>query len=235
MSNQESYILIVEDEPHIAHLLEVNLQIDNYRTITADTGEEAWMHIVKALPQLILLDVMLPDTDGNTLCKKIKNQYPNIPILMLSALGQSSDRIRGLKSGADDYMPKPFNLEELLLKVQKLLKLYHSEIKENRNTVDKFGAISYNRNSHTLHCQNESLYLSVKEARLLEYLIDNKNQAIPRTDLITFLWGNKQNSNPRTIDNYISNIRKFIDKDSEQRIELKTVRGIGYMLMIPIK
>jgi len=229
--NNDDYILIVEDEPHIAHLLEVNLQIDDYQTITADTGEEAWNQIVSARPQLVLLDVMLPDLDGNSLCKRIKAKYQNVPVLMLSALGQSSDRIRGLKAGADDYMPKPFNLEELLLKVHKLLKLYQSDLKVERVSIDNIGAISYNRNIYTLNYENDVLYLSLKEAQLLEYLIDHKNTAVPREDLIIHLWGSTKNSNPRTIDNYISNIRKFLDKDKESSVELKTIRGVGYMLV----
>ena len=231
MINNDDYILIVEDEPHIAHLLEVNLQIDDYQTITADTGEEAWNQIVSARPQLVLLDVMLPDLDGNSLCKRIKAKYQNVPVLMLSALGQSSDRIRGLKAGADDYMPKPFNLEELLLKVHKLLKLYQSDLKVERVSIDNIGAISYNRNIYTLNYENDVLYLSLKEAQLLEYLIDHKNTAVPREDLIIHLWGSTKNSNPRTIDNYISNIRKFLDKDKESSVELKTIRGVGYMLV----
>ncbi len=231
MINNDDYILIVEDEPHIAHLLGVNLQIDDYQTITADTGEEAWNQIVSARPQLVLLDVMLPDLDGNSLCKRIKAKYQNVPVLMLSALGQSSDRIRGLKAGADDYMPKPFNLEELLLKVHKLLKLYQSDLKIENVNNDNIGAISYNRNSYTLNYENDVLYLSLKEAQLLEYLIDHKNTAVPRQDLIIHLWGSTKNSNPRTIDNYVSNIRKFLDKDTESSVELKTIRGVGYMLV----
>lgn len=231
MNSSDDYILIVEDEPHIAHLLEVNLQIDDYQTITADTGEDAWNQIVSTRPQLVLLDVMLPDLDGNLLCKRIKAKYQDVPVLMLSALGQSSDRIKGLKAGADDYMPKPFNLEELLLKIQKLLKLYQSDIKIENVSNDNIGAISYNRNSYTLNYENDVLYLSLKEAQLLEYLIDHNNTAVPREDLIIHLWGSSKNSNPRTIDNYISNIRKFLDKDTESSAELKTIRGVGYMLI----
>ncbi len=231
MSIHDPYILIVEDEPHIAHLLEVNLQLEEYQTITTETGKKAWSQVINQKPALILLDVMLPDISGIELCKRLKENQPQIPILMMSALGQSSDRIKGLKSGADDYIPKPFNLEELLLKVHKLIKLYQSQT-STTDTVNavSLGSIQYNKRNYTLELKGEVLQLTVKEAELLEYLLAHKNTAVRREDLVVHLWGLDHNSNPRTIDNYVSNLRKFIQKDPEKEIDLKTIRGIGYMI-----
>jgi len=231
VSIHDPYILIVEDEPHIAHLLEVNLQLEEYQTITTETGKKAWSQVINQKPALILLDVMLPDISGIELCKRLKENQPQIPILMMSALGQSSDRIKGLKSGADDYIPKPFNLEELLLKVHKLIKLYQSQT-STTDTVNavSLGSIQYNKRNYTLELKGEVLQLTVKEAELLEYLLAHKNTAVRREDLVVHLWGLDHNSNPRTIDNYVSNLRKFIQKDPEKEIDLKTIRGIGYMI-----
>ena len=227
----DPYILIVEDEPHIAHLLEVNLQLESYETYTAETASAGWSQVMRQKPTLVLLDVMLPDTSGIELCQRLKDKHPDIPILMMSALGQSSDRIKGLKSGADDYIPKPFNLEELLLKVNKLIKLYQTR----SSTVEvaqsiSMGSIQYNKHNYTLELDGEILYLSVKEAELLDYLLTHKNTAVRREDLIVHLWGVDHNSNPRTIDNYVSNLRKFIQKDPQKEIDLKTIRGVGYMI-----
>lgn len=231
MSALDPYILIVEDEPHIAHLLEVNLHLEAYRTITTELGSHAWSEVMKQRPALILLDVMLPDQSGIELCKQFKERHPQIPILMMSALGQSSDRIKGLKSGADDYIPKPFNLEELLLKVNKLIKLYQAQTPPTV-TYDplSLGSIQYHKRNYTLELNGEILQMTVKEAELLEYLLNHKNTAVRREDLVVHLWGLDHKSNPRTIDNYVSNLRKFIQKDPNKDITLKTIRGIGYMI-----
>ena len=236
MPQHEPYILIVEDEPHIAHLLEVNLQLEAYQTITSETGNNAWNQVVKHKPSLILLDVMLPDVSGIELCQRLKKNNPQIPILMMSALGQSSDRIKGLKSGADDYIPEPINLEELLLKIDKLIKLYQSQ-STTSEISDNFslGSIQYNKRNYTLELNDEILYLTVKEAELLDYLLTHKNTAVRREDLIVHLWGLDHNSNPRTIDNYVSNLRKFIQKDPNKNIDLKTIRGIGYMITTTVQ
>jgi len=231
VSALDPYILIVEDEPHIAHLLEVNLQLEAYQTITAETGSKAWSEVIKQRPALILLDVMLPDLNGIVLCKRFKERHPEMPILMMSALGQSSDRVKGLKSGADDYIPKPFNLEELLLKVNKLIKLYqsHTPTTETYKPLS-LGSIRYHKRNYTLELHGEILQLTVKEAELLEYLVNHKNTAVRREDLIVHLWGLDHKSNPRTIDNYVSKLRKFIQKDPQKDINLKTIRGMGYMI-----
>ena len=231
MTTHDPYILIVEDEPHIAHLLEVNLQLEAYLSMTTETAKEAWSQVIKKKPALVLLDVMLPDSSGIELCQRLKKNHPEIPILMMSALGQSSDRIKGLRSGADDYITKPFNLEELLLKVNKIIKLYQSQSTtiESASSVS-LGSIQYNKRNYTLELNGELLYLTAKEAELLDYLLTHKNTAVRREDLIVHLWGLDHNSNPRTIDNYVSNLRKFIQKDPNKVIDLKSIRGIGYMI-----
>ncbi len=225
------YILIIEDELHIAQLLELNLTLDGYETQILNGGMMAMSTISNKRPNLILLDVMLPDINGVELCATIKKRYPSIPILILSALGQSSDRIKGLKSGADDYIPKPFNLEELLLKIDKILTLYRNDYGQKTDIkVYKIGDVKYHPDRYCLESGDRILNLNSKEAKLLSYLLQHRGMAIERTELIHKIWGKAHEGNPRTIDNYISNIRKFIERDPQKPVYLKTIRGVGYMI-----
>lgn len=226
-------ILVVEDEIHIADLLEMNMQLEGYHTIVTDSAKECISLIQKRKFDLIILDVMLPDGNGVDVCRKIKNISPHIPILILSALGQSSDRINGLKSGADDYLAKPFNLEELLIRISKLINRYGDMINpsERRDSISIGDAIIDLHKLCILRDKKE-YQLTQKEAELLKYMIEKKNTLLSRNLILEEVWGYEQYPNTRTIDNFISNLRKYLEPDPDQAKFIRTVRGKGYMLII---
>lgn len=227
-------ILIVEDEPHIADLLELNLKIEGFNIIITDLGLESLDILKSRRVDLMVLDVMLPDSNGIDICRKVKTIRNDLPILMLSALGQSNDRIKGLKSGADDYLPKPFNLEELLLKIHKLLKLYDRQKDELNKGIIQLGKANIDLEAMNITSADDSqqqYQLSIKETELLKYMLENKNKALSRQNILEHIWGFEHYPNTRTIDNYILNFRKSIELDPNNPQIIKTIRGIGYILI----
>lgn len=219
-------ILVVEDEIHIADLLIINLELEDYlveHTASAKASIEMAQHNHY---DLVIMDVLLPDGNGIDACKSIKEIKPQLPVLMLSALGQSTDRIRGLKAGADDYLPKPFNLEELLLRVDILIKRYADDLDQQEYTI---GYATVDLGNLSITKQGSTIALTVNEAKLLKYLLQNPNKAISRQQIIEHVWEPDQVPNTRTIDNFISNIRKGIEEQPNNPQYIKTIRGMGYM------
>jgi two-component system, OmpR family, alkaline phosphatase synthesis response regulator PhoP len=179
---------------------------------------------------LIILDVMLPEIDGFTVCETIRLQNPDIPILILSAKSSSADRILGLKKGADDYLTKPFNLEELLLRVSKLIKKSERlNAKEPLPEVYQFGEnkIDFKALEGASKSQ-QKIPLTKKEAMLLKLLIENKNEVVTREKILQAVWGYNVYPTTRTIDNFILNFRKYFEEDSRNPKHFHSVRGIGY-------
>ena len=221
-------ILIVEDERHIANLLRKNLRLDGYEPILADSAISALEQVQSRKIDLILLDIMLPDGNGIDLCRNIKHKRPDVPIIILSALGQSSDRIKGLKSGADDYLPKPFDLEELSLRMEKLLNRFTNS--QPSGSVLTLGEAKIDFENYSLSREDKSVHLTSKEVQLLKYLIEKKGQVLSREQILEHVWGYEQIPNTRTIDNFILSFRKYIEKDPNNPKIILTVRGIGYKL-----
>jgi two-component system alkaline phosphatase synthesis response regulator PhoP len=223
-------ILLVEDEQNLHDALRLNLELENYQVTSAYNGTEALKAIADEYFDLVILDVMLPEIDGITVAETIRvNQNP-VPILILSARNTSADRILGLKKGADDYLDKPFNLEELLLRVHKLIEksgMLQEKYKVpdkyifGRNTIDFKAQEAYNR-------KNEKFRLSKKETMLLKLLIENKNEVVKREKILQTVWGYHVYPNTRTIDNFILNFRKYFDDDSRNPRYFHSVRGVGY-------
>ncbi len=232
--NRKSTILIIEDELHIADLIKLNLKIEGYNSLITGSGKEGLEIIKTRSIDLVILDVLLPDSNGIDLCRKIKTSFHSLPVLMISALGQSHDRIKGLKSGADDYLGKPFNLEELLLKVQNLLKLYHRTTNEADLNSLIIGNAEINLTSMTIvSLDKETVYdMTLKEVELLKYMLENKNIVLSRQTILEHVWGYDQYPNTRTIDNFILNFRKRIELDPNNPKIIKTVRGVGYMIKL---
>lgn len=228
MDDKSLIALIVEDEQHIADLLDTNLSLDGYETIVCELGKDALAIVENRHVDIILLDVMLPDGKGTDICRSIKHKREDIPILMLSALGQSSDRIKGLKSGADDYLPKPFELEELTLRMSNLLERFGK-----RHQVDgiiKIGEADIDMDQFTLSKGNETYKLSSKEALLMKFMIECNGQTISRQQILDEVWGYEHYPSTRTIDNFISNFRKYIEVNPKEPKIITTVRGIGYRM-----
>ncbi|MDF2190756.1 response regulator transcription factor [Paraflavitalea sp. CAU 1676] len=229
MSTRPS-ILLVEDEENLHEALKLNLELEGYEVTSAFTGSEALQKVQDEYFDLLILDVMLPELDGIAVTETIRVQNNEVPILILSAKNASSDRVLGLKKGADDYLTKPFNLEELLLRVQKL-------IDKNKKMLDKdsvgdtysFGdnVIDFKAQEATTK-DGERIQLSKKEAMLLKLLIENKNEVVPREKILQTVWGYNVYPTTRTIDNFILNFRKYFEADSRNPEYFHSVRGVGY-------
>jgi two-component system alkaline phosphatase synthesis response regulator PhoP len=229
MSKRHS-ILVVEDEENLQEALKLNLELEGYEVGGCLNGSSALDRIHQEHFDLIILDVMLPDMDGIQVCEAIRLQQYNTPILMLSAKGSSADRVLGLKKGADDYLAKPFNLEELLLRVEKLIrKNEQSQIKSDETDVVSFGKnrIDFPALNSVNHA-GQSIALTKKEAMLLKLLMDNRNEVITRERILQTVWGYNVYPTTRTIDNFILNFRKYYEPNPRQPRHFLSVRGMGY-------
>jgi len=229
MSNKLS-ILLVEDEENLHEALKLNLELEGYEITSAFTGSEALQKVQSEYFDLIILDVMLPDVDGITITETIRVQNNQVPILILSAKNTSSDRVLGLKKGADDYLTKPFNLEELLLRVQKLIeKNKKMQDKDSVGDTYQFGGHTIDFNAQeAVTKEGQRILLSKKEAMLLKLLFENKNDVVPREKILQTVWGYNVYPTTRTIDNFILNFRKYFENDSRNPRYFHSVRGVGY-------
>ena len=230
MSDNKANILLVEDEENLHEPLKLNLEMEGYGVTSAYDGNEAIKAVANEYFDLIILDVMLPEMDGITVTETIRVNNNDVPILMLSAKNSSADRVLGLKKGADDYLAKPFNLEELLLRVHKL-------INKNKKLHDKESigdTYTFGHNSIDFKAQDAISYdgkkveLSKKEAMLLKLLIENKNEVVTREKILQVVWGYNVYPTTRTIDNFILNFRKYFEEDSRNPQYFHSVRGVGY-------
>lgn len=229
MSSKPS-ILLAEDEENLHEALKLNLELEGYEVTSAFTGSITLQKVQQEYFDLLILDVMLPDIDGISITETIRVQNNDVPILILSAKNTGADRVLGLKKGADDYLTKPFNLEELLLRVQKLIrknkKLYE---KDSVGDTYQFGSNTIDfRAQEAVNKNGERIQLSKKEAMLLKLLIENKNDVVPREKILQTVWGYNVYPTTRTIDNFILNFRKYFELDSRNPKYFHSVRGVGY-------
>lgn len=223
-------ILLVEDEENLHEALRLNLELEGYEVTSAYDGAAALKALQAEYFDLIILDVMLPEMDGINVTETVRISNNEVPILILSAKNSSADRVLGLKKGADDYMVKPFNLEELLLRVHKL-------IDKNKKLQDKSSlgnSYSFDDNIIDFKAQEattkkgQKIQLSKKETMLLKLLIENKNEVVPREKILQSVWGYNVYPTTRTIDNFILNFRKYFEEDSRNPKFFHSVRGVGY-------
>jgi two-component system alkaline phosphatase synthesis response regulator PhoP len=221
-------ICLIEDEESLSDLIKMNLELEGYAIDTIAHGTEAFLRAFEMESfDLVILDVMLPEVSGLTICKEIR-KYSRVPILFLSAKGTTQDRIAGLKLGANDYLPKPFDLEELLLRVQILVE----GIEEVTSVIDKItiGDFSVDFTSYLVHNLNtdEKHDLSKREIDLLKLFNSKQGLVISRDEILDTLWGNDQFPTSRTIDNYILNFRKIFETDPKTPKYFHSIRGVGY-------
>jgi two-component system, OmpR family, alkaline phosphatase synthesis response regulator PhoP len=225
-------LLLVEDEPSIRDVVRLNLEMEGYEVVTSGNGRQALDLIKGQHFDLLLLDVMLPEVDGFTIAEQVRLTNTEVPILMLTAKDQPTDRIQGLKKGADDYLTKPFNLEELLLRVQNLLRR-SQRMRGEAGDIFEFGGNVVN--FETYEAQNyrgEAHTLTKKEALLLKLLIERKNEVVSRQQILQSVWGYDVYPSTRTIDNFILAFRKYFEADAKNPRFFHSMRGIGYKLMI---
>lgn len=215
-------VLVVEDEEDISEIISYNLSEEGFIVTKSDNGLDAWNKIQKNLPDLIILDIMIPGINGLDLCKKIKSIY-DVPVIMVTAKAQDIDAILGLEIGADDYVRKPFSPRELTARVKVVLRRKLSE-KEDSGTIT-IGSITMNKTAHKVIVNQQEIDLTLIEYKLLKLFMENPNVAFTRDKLLDRVWGREVYVSDRTVD---VNIKRLREKLNEEKYRLETVRGVGY-------
>jgi two-component system, OmpR family, alkaline phosphatase synthesis response regulator PhoP len=230
MTIQNASILLVEDEENLHEALKLNLELEGYSISSAMNGTQAIKLMQEQYFDVVILDIMLPEIDGIEVLESLRVKNNDTPVLILSAKNNSADRVLGLKKGADDYLTKPFNLEELLLRVQKLIeKNKKMQEKETIPEIYQLGKCSIDfKAQEAVTKSGEKIQLSKKEAMLLKLLIENKNEVVPREKILQTVWGYNVYPTTRTIDNFILSFRKYFEEDSRNPKYFHSVRGVGY-------
>lgn len=230
MTVEKANVLVVEDEPNLHEALKLNLEMEGYEVTSAFDGNEALKKVENAYFDLIIMDIMLPELDGISVTESIRVHNNEVPILMLSAKNAPSDKVLGLKKGADDYLTKPFNLDELLIRVAKLIeKNKRLQVKESVGEQYKFGnnIIDF-KAQDAITWNGLRIDLSKKEAMLLKLLIENRGEVVTREKILQVVWGYNVYPTTRTIDNFILSFRKYFEADSRHPQYFHSVRGVGY-------
>lgn len=223
-------VLLVEDEEHLQEAIKLNLELEGYKVIAVGNGVEAVKIFKQERFNLVILDVMLPELDGFGVCEAIRLHNSAVPILFLSAKNTSEDKILGLKRGADDYMTKPFNLEEFMLRVQVLVKrsLTPDEKKELSDVV-RFDSNEVNFRTYEIKGKDGKVNrLTKKEIALLKLLIERKNEVVSREQILESVWGYDIYPSTRTVDNFILAFRKYFETDPKEPKYFFSIRGVGY-------
>jgi len=220
-------ILLVEDETNIRNLVKMNLELEGYEVVATGEGKQAIKFFHGQHFDLLVLDVMLPEVSGFQICEQVRLTNMEVPIIFLTAKDTAADRIAGLKKGADDYLTKPFNLEELLLRVKKLIQRTEKEPEESREEFE-FGNNKVNFRTFDASRQGEEFVLTKKEAMLLKLLTDRENEVVSRQQILQSVWGYDVYPSTRTIDNFILSFRKYFEKDPKNPQFFLSIRGVGY-------
>jgi len=226
---QKFEILLVEDEENLHDALKLNLEMEGYSVSSSYDGAHALKKIQSAHFDLIILDIMLPSLDGFAITETVRLNNIETPILILSAKNTSANRVQGLKLGADDYLTKPFNLEELLLRVSKLIQKTNTA--KQSSTIDEFSFAGHRLHFKLLEAINnkgEKITLTKKESMLLQLLIENKNTVVTRERILQSVWGYQVYPTTRTIDNFILSFRKYFEQDPKSPVHFISIRGVGY-------
>jgi two-component system alkaline phosphatase synthesis response regulator PhoP len=226
----KAQILLVEDEEHLQEALKLNLELEGYEVTCASDGATAIQLVEQAHFDLIIMDVMLPEMDGISATEAIRLQNREVAILILSARDSGEDKVKGLKLGADDYLTKPFHLEELLLRIGKLIEKNNKSLQlVTLPDMYRFGGntLQFTAQKAT-NFSGKELSLSKKEIMLLRLLIEHENEVVTREKILQMVWGYQVYPTTRTIDNFILNFRKYFEPDSRQPQFFHSVRGVGY-------
>lgn len=226
-------ILLVEDEEQLRKIIKMNLEMEGFEVIATDNGRIALELTDQQHFDLMILDVMLPEVNGFQICEQVRLRNAKVGIIIVSAKDTSLDRITGLKLGADDYMTKPFNLEELLLRVHNLLKRSTEEGAKDMEQYE-WGGNKINFVTYQSHGVSGDFQLTKKEILLLKLLIERQNEVVSRQQILQTVWGYDVYPSTRTIDNFILSFRKYFEKDPREPIYFHSVRGVGYKFT-PIK
>jgi two-component system phosphate regulon response regulator PhoB len=225
-ANGEPAVLVVEDESALSTLLRYNLEREGYRVFEARDGEEALILADEVKPDLVVLDWMLPQLSGLEICRRLRGRgdMRNVPIVMLTARGEETDRIRGLDTGADDYIVKPFSMTEFLARLRAVMRRVRPSLVEDIVTV---GEISIDRGSHRVRRASRDIHLGPTEYRLLDQLMQHPGRVFSREQLLDSVWGSDVYVEARTVDVHVGRLRKALNQESEKD-PIRTVRSAGY-------
>lgn len=224
-----SRLLVVEDDTSIGSMLRRGLGFEGYDVTLATSGSEALVGIRDGMPDLIVLDIMLPGMDGIEVCRRIRSAGEDVPILMLTARDEVTDRVAGLDAGADDYLVKPFAFEELLARLRALLRRSDHRTGEQAGTTFTFEDLALDTSTRFAHRGERRIELTTREFDLLMLFMQHPNQVLPRDSIMERVWGDDFPGESNVLEVYMSNLRRHLEADSEPRL-LQTIRGAGYAL-----
>ncbi len=229
MSNQDQghLILVVDDEQRMVRFIRLNLEQDGFRVISAYNGMEALDQVRRALPDLVLLDVMMPDIDGFEVLRRIR-EVSNVPVIMLTAKGEEDDRVRGLELGADDYVTKPFSPRELVSRVRAVLRRTTAVAGEPSKVIEVDDWLKLDFNRREIWVNGKLVKLRPTEYRLLYHLVQNAGWVVTHEQLLAKVWGHEYRDEPHYVRLYINYLRKKIEKDPANPEYILTERGVGY-------
>jgi DNA-binding response OmpR family regulator len=225
---KKTRVLYVEDEIFLAKIVCETLQDRGYEVIMESNGAKAFNLFLQSKPDVCLLDVMLPNKDGFAIADEIRENHPDVPIIFLSAKSQTSDVVTGFKVGGNDYIRKPFSMEELIVRIENVLKIKSGSAEEQDEVV--LGEYKFNSRRQTLIHPKETKKLSYRESELLRLLYQNKEQIVERSEILNLLWGSDSFFNSRNLDVYITKLRSYLKLDPS--IEIITIKGIGYRFVV---
>ncbi len=225
--NKSHRILLVEDEEHIRKVVKLNLELEGYEVVVAEAGKKALKLIDSQHFDLLLLDIMLPEINGIQICEKVRLQNKNVGIIFLSARDTAQDRITGLKVGADDYLTKPFTLEELYLRVGNVIKRSGSQNSEEMESYS-FGNNYVNFTTYEARGVGGPFTLTHRESLLLKMLVEKRGDVVSRNQILQTVWGYDVYPSTRTIDNFILSFRKYFEEEPRKPEFFHSIRGVGY-------
>ena len=227
----EARLLVVDDEPNIRDLLATSLRFAGFEVFTASTGNEAIREATENQPDLVVLDVMLPDMDGFTVTRRLRDRGEQYPILFLTAKDETQDKVAGLTVGGDDYVTKPFSLEEVVARIRAVLRRTHGGTESTVESALMVGDLRLDEDSHEVHRGDVNIELSPTEFKLLRYLMLNAGRVVSKTQILDHVWDYDWSGEVGIVESYISYLRRKIDVIGEPMIHTK--RGIGYVLRTP--
>jgi DNA-binding response OmpR family regulator len=221
-------VLYVEDELFLAKIVSETLQSRGYDVILESDGGKAFDQFNKEKPDVCVLDIMLPNKDGFAIADQIRDKDTQVPIIFLSAKSQTNDVVNGFKTGANDYIRKPFSIEELIVRIESVLR--HKTVLAEEVEEVEIGAYTFNMKRQTLNHPNEQRKLSYRESELLKLLYENRDKIVQRSEILTLLWGSDSFFNSRNLDVYITKLRGYLKRDAA--IEIITIKGVGYRFVM---
>lgn len=227
-TNSMGHILYVEDDENLAYITKYNLEKSGYQVTHCSDGQQAWETYTNSFFDLCILDVMLPGISGFELAEHIRFLNPDVPILFLTVKSLLEDKIIGLQLGADDYMTKPFSYLELELKVKIFLR--RPVIKKEGSTIEKIHSFTFDADNLILSRAEESFRLTLKEAELLKFLLERKNNVVKRDEILLGVWGNDDYFIGRSLDVFISRLRKYLQ--AEEQVKIENIHGVGFKMVV---